>query len=109
MAHLVALRSRFILAALAIVAAACSTAAQAQDYRVAPARVNLAQAKTLSGQVATIIRDAQAPNAASQKVLQDFFIGYLFPSLTVYEDPVALGELAEKREQIFQTFCSRTP
>ena len=107
MAHLVASRSRFTLAAIAIAVIAWSTAASAQNYRDIQPPVNVAQAKALSGQVATSIRDAQPPNAAAQKVLEDFFMRHLYPSMTLYEDPVALGQLAEKREQLFQRYINQ--
>jgi hypothetical protein len=106
MALTLVLRSRFTLAAMAVTIASWSTTVSAQHYQVIQPPVNLAQAKTLSGQVATIIRDAQAPNADAQKILTDFFMRYLYPSMTAYEDPVALGELAKKREDLFQRYIN---
>jgi hypothetical protein len=59
----------------------------------------------LGGQVATILRDAQAPNAAALKQLDDFFMGHFYPLMTD-TDPLALGQLAEKREQLFQRYLN---
>lgn len=94
-----------VVAALAVVAAAHSQPAAGQNYKVIEPRVNEAQAKVLGGQVATILRDPAAPAGAANKQLDDFFKGYLYSSMTS-TDPIQLGLLAEKREQLFQRYIN---
>src|SRR5687767_14726746 len=53
-----------------------------QNYKVLAPSVNEGQAKALSGQVANALRNAAAPDAATQKQLDDFFKGFLYPSMT---------------------------
>jgi hypothetical protein len=98
-------RARLIVAAVAIAVVACSNVAFAQDYQVAKPSKTEAQSKQLSAQVATILRGAGAPDAAGQTALKDYFIGYLYPSMTSY-DPLALGQLSKKREDLFQRFIN---
>ncbi len=80
-------------------------AVDAQDFKVIPPRIDGAQYKVLSGQVATILRDPAAPGAAQLKQLDDFFKGAHYPLMTNV-DPEALGQLATKREQLFQRYIN---
>lgn len=76
-----------------------------QNYKVIPPRVNEAQAKVLGGQVATILRNAAGPDAAAIKLLDDYFKGSYYPLMTSI-DAEALGELAVKREKLFQLYIN---
>jgi hypothetical protein len=76
-----------------------------QNFKVLAPTVNDTQAKVLGGQVANALRNAAAPDAAAQKQLDDFFKGYLYPSMSSAE-PAQLGQLAEKREQLFQRYLN---
>jgi hypothetical protein len=99
---------RSIFAAIALVGLSWEAPpASAQGYKVIQPRINEAQAKVLSGQVATILRDAAAPNAAALKQLDDYFMGRVFPAMTDV-DPVALGQLGEKRKDLFGRFINQT-
>ena len=73
-----------------------SRSADAQNYKVIAPRIDGAQYKILSGQVAAILRNAAAPSAAELKQLDDFFKGAHYPLMTNV-DPAALGQLATKR------------
>lgn len=96
--------------ALALVAVACSAVspALAQSYRTLKPQIELAQAKVASGRVATILRDANNPGDAEKKVLDDLFMKYLFPSMTAYDPPEVLGQLANSREQLFTRYINTT-
>ena len=94
--------------ALALVAAAWSAVspALAQSYKVLKPQIELAQAKVASGRVATILRDANDPGDAEKKVLDELFMKYLFPSMTAYEPPEVLGQLANSRDQLFTRYIN---
>lgn len=96
--------------ALALVAVACSAVspALAQNYRVLKPQIELAQAKVASGRVATILRDANDPGDAEKKVLDELFMKYLFPSMTAYNPPEVLGQLANTRDQLFTRYINTT-
>jgi hypothetical protein len=95
-----------IVALIAIaVCVSMTRSADAQDFKVIAPRIDGAQVKVLSGQVATILRDPAAPGAPQLKQLDDFFKGALYPSMTNI-DPEALGQLATKREQLFQRYIN---
>jgi hypothetical protein len=76
-----------------------------QNYRVLAPSVNEAQAKALSGQVANALRNAAAPDAATQKQLDEYFKGRIYPLMTS-TDPAQLGQLAETRKQLFQRYLN---
>jgi hypothetical protein len=102
-------RSRWqsILAlAVVIVGGAISPRAFAQNYRALQPPVAEAQARALTGRVATILRSTSNPGAEEIKVLDDFFMKNLFPSMTAYNPPEKLGELAELREQLFTRYIN---
>lgn len=80
--------------------------ALAQNYLTLKPRIELAQARALSGRVATILRDTNAPGTEETKVLDDFFMKYLFLSMTAYDPPEALGQLATSREQLFTRYIN---
>lgn len=101
-------RSRWqsILALALVVAACCATqSASAQSYKAlqptpAPA------ARALTGRVSTILRGAGDPSAEDLKVLDDYFMKYFFPSMTVYSPPEALGNLGTSREWLFTRYIN---
>jgi len=103
-------QSIFTLAifALALVAAACGAVrpAMAQNYRALKPQIALAQAKVAAGRVAPILRDTNNPGAEETKVLDEFFMKYLFPSMTAYEPPEALGQLSTSRDQLFTRYIN---
>jgi hypothetical protein len=75
------------------------------EYSVIPVKVTEAESKVLSGKVASILRDAQAPNAAAIKELDKYFKFYMFSAMTS-TDPVKLGELGATREQLFTRYIN---
>lgn len=101
-------RSRWqsILALALVTVACCATrSAHAQNYKAlqptpAPA------ARALTGRVSTILRGAGNPSAEDLKVLDDYFMKYFFPSMTVYQPPEALGNLATSREWLFTRYIN---
>ena len=101
-------RSRWqsILALTLVAAACCATrSANAQNYKAlqpspAPA------ARALTGRVSTILRGAGDPSAEDLKVLDDYFMKYFFPSMTVYNPPEALGNLGTSREWLFTRYIN---
>lgn len=94
--------------ALALVAAACGAVrpALAQSYRALKPQIELAQAKIASGRVASILRDANDPGDAEKKVLDEFFMKYLYPSMTTYDPPKVLGDLSTTRDQLFSRYIN---
>ena len=101
-------RSRWqSIVTLATLAVGCATAltASAQSYR-ALKPIPLAQAKAISGKVGTILRDTNNPGAEETKTLNEFFMKYIFPSMTVYDPPEALGQIAITREQLFTRYIN---
>ena len=93
--------------ALALVAAACCAArpADAQSYRaLKPAPV--AQARALTGRVSTTLRSASDPSAEDLKVLDEYFMKYFFPSMTVHQPPETLGQLGTSREWLFTRYIN---
>jgi hypothetical protein len=100
-------RSISILLLTLAVGVLSAPVADAQNWKVIPPRVNPAQVNILRGQVATILRADAAPNPAAIKQLDDYFKGYLYPSMTDI-DPLALGALSKKREDLFQRYLNST-
>ncbi|BBO36559.1 hypothetical protein [Lacipirellula parvula] len=101
-------RSRWqSIVTLATLAVGCATAltASAQSYR-ALKPIPLAQAKAISGKVATILRNTTDPSADDTKTLNEFFMKYIFPSMTVYDPPEALGQIAITRDQLFTRYIN---
>ncbi|WP_428307340.1 hypothetical protein [Lacipirellula sp.] len=101
-------RSRWqSIVTLATLAVGCVTSltASAQSYR-ALKPIPLAQAKAISGKVATILRDTNNPGAEETKTLNEFFMKYIFPSMTVYDPPEALGQIAITRDQLFTRYIN---
>ena len=94
--------------ALAFLGIACGAVrpAVAQNYRALKPQIPLAQAKVAAGRVAPILRDTNNPGAEETKVLDEFFMKYLFPSMTAYEPPEALGQLSTSREQLFTRYIN---
>ncbi|MCC6492023.1 MAG: hypothetical protein IT424_03270 [Pirellulales bacterium] len=94
-------------AALLAVASAVALAggASAQQYDQIKPRIDIKQFNAASGKVAVILRDATTLDAASTKELDDFFVGYLYSSMTS-TDPVELGLLQEKRGQLFTRYLN---
>jgi hypothetical protein len=97
---------RSIAAALALmIGSAVGARVAAQQYAEVPVKVDAKQVNALGGRVAVILRDAGALDAATTKELDDFFMGYLFPSMTS-ADPVQLGRLHELRGQLFTRYLN---
>jgi len=94
--------------ALALVAAACSAVspAHAQNYRALKPQIERAQANIASGRVASILRDANNPGDAEKKAIDEFFMKWLFPIMTAYDPPEALGQLSAAREQLFTRYIN---
>lgn len=102
-------RSRWqsIFALALVVAPYCAVRpAQAQNYRALKPQIELAQAKVAAGRVALILRDTNNPGAEETKALDEFFMKYLFPSMTTYDPPEALGQLSASREQLFTRYIN---
>jgi hypothetical protein len=59
-----------------------------------------------AGRVAPILRDTNNPGAEETKALDEFFMKYLFPSMTTYDPPEALGQLSTLREQLFTRYIN---
>lgn len=101
-------RSRWqSILALAAIAFVCGAArsAEAQNYRsLKPMPV--AEARALTGKVSTILRGAGNPSADDLKVLDDYFMKYFFPSMTVYQPPEALGQLSTSRDWLFTRYLN---
>ncbi len=104
MAHHGRRYSSIALAAI-VVCGLLAWPAAAQQYISAEPKIKFAEYKALEGKVATLLRDAGAPNAAAQKDLDAFFKGYLYPSMTSV-DPIDLGRLGAKREQLFTRYIN---
>jgi hypothetical protein len=104
MAHL---GRRYPSVALAVLFACALLArpASAQQYISAEPKIKLAEFKVLDGKVATQLRDAGAPNDAAKKDFDAFFKVYYYPSMTS-TDPVDLGRLGAKREQLFTRYLN---
>ncbi|RIK78929.1 MAG: hypothetical protein DCC67_11080 [Planctomycetota bacterium] len=98
-------RPLVVAVAAAAMAAALVSRAAAQHYAEIPLRVDAKQANAMSGRIAVILRDATSLDAAATKELDDFFMGYLYPSMTS-TDPVELGQLQEKRGQLFTRYLN---
>lgn len=101
-------RSRWqSIVTLATLAVGCVTAltASAQSYR-ALKPTPVAAAKAISGKVATILRDTNNPGAEETKLLNEFFMKHIFPSMTVYDPPEALGQIALTRDQLFTRYIN---
>ncbi len=98
-------RQSIVAAAALLLSAGAMRPAVGQHYKVIAPRVNEAQSKVLSGQVATILRNASPPGAAEIKLLDDYFKGSYYPLMTSI-DAVALGELSVKREKFFQLYIN---
>ncbi len=95
------------LAALALTAA--SPAARAQTYEQLQPKLSAAEAGALRGKVLGVLRQPGALAPADQATLSSYFNGYFFPALTSL-DPVALGQLSERRGELFmQYLTARTP
>lgn len=78
----------------------------AQSFKVIQPQVPAAQLRTLTGQVATILRAANPPSPADIEVLDTYFMKYLYPSITQYEPPSALGQLSTTRDQLFSRYIN---
>lgn len=101
-------RSRWqsILALTLVAAACCATrSANAQNYKALKPS-SPAEARALTGRVSTILRGAGDPSAEDLKVLDDYFMKYFFPSMTVYNPPEALGNLGTSREWLFTRYIN---
>jgi hypothetical protein len=94
------------IVALAMVAAACCAPRPAAAQKALKPQIEKAQAAALTGRVATILRDTNDPGDAEKKVLDDFFMKYLFPSMTAYDPPELLGQLSTSREQLFTRYIN---
>lgn len=91
---------------LALVAVAFGAARPAAAQKALKPQIEKAQAAALTGRVATILRDTNDPGDAEKKVLDDLFMKYIFPSMTAYDPPEALGQLANSREQLFTRYIN---
>lgn len=101
-------RSRWqSIVTLATLVVGCVTAltVSAQSYR-ALKPTPIAEAKAISGKVATILRNTADPGAEETKLLNEFFMKHIFPSMTVYEPPEALGQIALTRDQLFTRYIN---
>ena len=101
-------RSRWkSIVTLAALAVGCVTTltASAQSYR-ALKPTPVAAAKAISGKVATILRDTNNPGEEETKLLNEFFMKHIFPSMTVYDPPEALGQIAVVRDQLFTRYIN---
>jgi hypothetical protein len=95
------------LSMLALTAAA--PAARAQTYEQLQPKLSGAEANALRAKVLGVLRQTGALAPADQATLSSYFNGYFFPALTSL-DPVALGELSERRgELLTQYLTARTP
>ncbi|QDT70880.1 hypothetical protein [Lacipirellula limnantheis] len=92
--------------ALAALAAMVCAARPAVAQKALKPQIEKAQANALAGRVATILRDTNAPDPEETKVLDDFFMKYMYPAMTAYQPPEVLGQLATSREQLFTRYIN---
>jgi hypothetical protein len=90
---------------IAVACAVSGRATLAQQYASIEPKVQGPAANALGGKVATILRDAAGPSDAAKKDLDAFFKDYLYRSMTSV-DPVELGKLGQKREQLFTRYIN---
>jgi hypothetical protein len=98
-------RCRSIALAAVVACGFLTRPVAAQQYASIEPTIKPQEFKVLMGKVSTLLRDDGAPNAAAQKELDSFFKGYYYPSMTS-ADPLELGKLGVKREQLFTRYLN---
>jgi len=79
--------------------------ASAQNYKSLTPQIDAKQAKQLEARVGAILRDTQAPNLEGLKALDEYFRDYYYIGMT-NTDPLALGQLGEKRVDLFRRYIN---
>lgn len=97
---------RLALAALAVgVTILGSTPGLAQRYEQWDPALTEAQAKVGVLKVSDILRNATSVGANEKKILDAYFSGYFFPTMTL-TDATSLGNLAKARKELFQRYIN---
>lgn len=82
--------------------------AAAQSYKSIPTQVPQAEVSALAGKVGAILRAPNAPSPADIELLDRYFMKHLYPTITQYEPPSALGNLSASRDILFKRFIDVT-